>query len=184
MRILLVDDTEAVRRGIRSLLTLRTDWLICGEAVDGLEALEKARSLRPDIVLMDLTMPDGGGRAAPFLIHAECSKETQLKELCFRVEQQVETLSRCQTLLRVLRLNGFGPTAFANLGFLLADAGNQRHHARRVAASAGAIGVEFGRQGSVQLRVWSAHSKLVSIAFSRGKWIGCGLRRWPVFRLL
>jgi PAS domain S-box-containing protein len=56
LRILIVDDHEAVRRRVRSLLSSRADWFVCGEAEDGLEAVEKAKRLRPDIVLMDISM--------------------------------------------------------------------------------------------------------------------------------
>jgi PAS domain S-box-containing protein len=61
LRILVVDDHEPVRRGLRSLLSSRTDWSICGEAVDGIEAVEKAKTLRPNVVLMDISMPRMNG---------------------------------------------------------------------------------------------------------------------------
>lgn len=64
LRILIVDDHEAMRRGIRSLLSARLDWEICGEAADGIEALEKTRLLRPDCTLMDISMPRLDGIAA------------------------------------------------------------------------------------------------------------------------
>lgn len=57
MRILIVDDHEVVRQGVRTLLLTRADVSICGEAVDGREAIEKARELRPDIIVMDISMP-------------------------------------------------------------------------------------------------------------------------------
>jgi PAS domain S-box-containing protein len=57
LRILIVDDHEVVRKGIRALLSSRTDCVVCGEAEDGVEAVEKAKHLRPDIVLMDTSMP-------------------------------------------------------------------------------------------------------------------------------
>jgi PAS domain S-box-containing protein len=71
VRILIVDDHEVVRRGLRSLLSSRPDWEICGEAADGREAVEKANSLRPDIILMDVTMPEMSGTQAAKIIHKE-----------------------------------------------------------------------------------------------------------------
>jgi PAS domain S-box-containing protein len=71
LRILIVDDHQAVRRGLRSLLSARTDWSICGEAADGSEAIEKAKQLRPDVILMDLSMPRMGGMEATRIIRRE-----------------------------------------------------------------------------------------------------------------
>src|ERR1700734_371437 len=71
LRILIVDDHEAVRGGIRSLLSARAEWSVCGEAGDGLEAVEKAQKLRPDVVLMDITMPRMDGVQATKIIRQE-----------------------------------------------------------------------------------------------------------------
>ena len=68
MRILLVDDNEAVRDAIRGLLSSRAEFTICGEAGDGIEALEKAREFRPDVVLMDVAMPRMDGLEAARVI--------------------------------------------------------------------------------------------------------------------
>jgi PAS domain S-box-containing protein len=57
IRVLLVDDHEVVRRGVRSLLAARTDFEVCGEAVDGQDGVEKAKLLKPDVVVMDVSMP-------------------------------------------------------------------------------------------------------------------------------
>lgn len=56
-RILLADDHEIVRRGIKSLLEGQTAWEICGEAENGREAVNKAVQLEPDLVVLDLSMP-------------------------------------------------------------------------------------------------------------------------------
>jgi DNA-binding NarL/FixJ family response regulator len=56
-----VDDHEIVRMGVRILLADNDQWEICGEATDGVEAIEKVRELSPDIVILDLTMPVMGG---------------------------------------------------------------------------------------------------------------------------
>lgn len=69
MRVLLVDDHELVRRGVRSLLS-QTKYEICGEAVDGQDALEKARELKPDVIIMDVSMPRLNGLEATRQVHS------------------------------------------------------------------------------------------------------------------
>lgn len=57
IRILLADDHELVRKGIKALFEGVPDWQVCGEAANGKEAVEKALELGPDLILMDLSMP-------------------------------------------------------------------------------------------------------------------------------
>ena len=61
MRVLIVDDHEIVRRGVRSLLLSQANCDVCGEAVDGQDAVEKARELKPDVIVMDVSMPNLNG---------------------------------------------------------------------------------------------------------------------------
>src|ERR1035438_2318922 len=64
-RILLVDDHQVVRRGVAGLIgDARSDWEVCGEASTGTEAIAAAASLKPDIVVMDISMPDMNGLEA------------------------------------------------------------------------------------------------------------------------
>src|SRR5579859_1865369 len=64
LRILIADDHEVARRGIRSLLESHPGWEVCGEAKDGRETVELATNLRPDIVLLDIGMPNLNGLEA------------------------------------------------------------------------------------------------------------------------
>lgn len=61
LRILLADDHEIVRRGLRALLQKHEEWEVCGEAIDGREAVEKAKELKPDVVIVDIGMPNLNG---------------------------------------------------------------------------------------------------------------------------
>src|SRR5215467_10726458 len=60
-RILLVDDSAKVRKALRRSLEDHAGFEVCGEAVDGLEAIEKVGELHPDLVVLDLVMPDMNG---------------------------------------------------------------------------------------------------------------------------
>lgn len=64
LRILVADDHEVVRRGLCTLLQAHEGWEICGEAIDGRDAVEKAKALKPDVVILDVGMPNLNGLAA------------------------------------------------------------------------------------------------------------------------
>jgi len=64
IRVLLADDHAVLRAGLKLLLSAQPDIEVVGEAADGGEAMAKARELRPDVILMDLTMPGIGGSEA------------------------------------------------------------------------------------------------------------------------
>jgi DNA-binding NarL/FixJ family response regulator len=64
LRILIADDHEVVRRGLCALLKSHAGWEVCAEAADGREAVEKAQQLKPDIVILDIGMPNLNGLTA------------------------------------------------------------------------------------------------------------------------
>jgi DNA-binding NarL/FixJ family response regulator len=64
MRILVADDHETVRKGVCAILGSRSDFEVCGEAANGADAVEQAVALKPDLVILDITMPVLGGFGA------------------------------------------------------------------------------------------------------------------------
>lgn len=67
-RILIADDKPLVRAGLRMLLERHQGWTVCGEAADGIEAVEQAAALKPDVILLDISMPKLDGLTAMPLI--------------------------------------------------------------------------------------------------------------------
>lgn len=63
-RVLIADDHEVVRKGLRTLLEEQPGWQIAGEASDGREAVEKAKTLKPDVTVLDISMPTLNGLEA------------------------------------------------------------------------------------------------------------------------
>jgi DNA-binding NarL/FixJ family response regulator len=70
IRILIADDHDVVRQGVRAVLEAEPEWIVCGEASSGREAVAKAVELRPEVVVLDISMPDLNGLEATRQIRA------------------------------------------------------------------------------------------------------------------
>jgi DNA-binding NarL/FixJ family response regulator len=89
IRVLIVDDHSLFRRGIASVLDMDENLEVVGEAADGLEAIEKARQLSPEVILMDLNMPNCSGLEAIQALQAE---KPNIKVLVLTVSEMEEDL--------------------------------------------------------------------------------------------
>jgi len=76
IRVVIADDQQLVRAGFRALLAAESDIDVVGEAASGVETLELVRSAHPDVVLMDIRMPDGDGLWATQQIAADATLES------------------------------------------------------------------------------------------------------------
>jgi DNA-binding NarL/FixJ family response regulator len=122
IRVLLVDDEELVRTGLRMILEAEPDLTVVGDAVDGLDALNRLRQLAPDVVLMDIRMPRMDGlEATRRMVSASSARVVVLTT--FDLDEHV-----------------YAALAAGASGFLLKDApASQLVHAIRVANSGDAL---------------------------------------------
>jgi two-component system NarL family sensor kinase len=112
-RILIADDHEVMRRGVRGLLESHDEWAVCGEAFEGREAVLKSRELRPDLIIMDINMPGLTGIAAAQQIRRE---NPSAKILFFSVHESA------QTVREVVNAGAQGYVAKSRAGHDLVDA--------------------------------------------------------------
>ena len=96
VRVLVADDLAILRQGIRSLLEARLGWQVVGEAANGREAVEKAAQLRPDVVLLDINIPEIKG--------IEATRE--ILKAAPRTEVLILTMHESKTTLREARQAG------------------------------------------------------------------------------
>lgn len=92
IRILLVDDHNLFRSGVKALLSRQPDFEVVGEAADGLEGYKRAKQLHPDVVLLDLDMPGISGREAVRMMTEELP---QVNVLMLTVSESAEDLVHC-----------------------------------------------------------------------------------------
>jgi DNA-binding NarL/FixJ family response regulator len=88
-RILIADDHAMLRRGVRNTFQTEPDLEICGEAVDGQDAVDKVKELRPDLVILDINMPVLNGLAA---VRQILRHRPQTKVVVFSVHNSDQTL--------------------------------------------------------------------------------------------
>ena len=132
IRVLIVDDHSIVREGLRMFLVRDPDLEVVGEAADGAEALEQARQLRPDVVIMDLLMPIMDGIAATRAIRRELP-ETEVLALTSVLESA--------SVVEAIRAGA--------IGYLLKD--TQAAELRRAIKAAAAGQVQLSPQASAHL---------------------------------
>ncbi len=90
VRVIIVDDHGMVRRGLMSYLNNRTDMTVVGEGRDGREAISLCEQLQPDVILMDLVMPEMGGVAATHAIHQRWPKVQIIALTSFQEKELVQ----------------------------------------------------------------------------------------------
>ena len=93
VRILVADDSPAIRRCLRSLLDHHGDWLVCDEAANGKEAVEHFQQAKPDLIVIDFQMPEMNGLEAARHI-ADLSQKTPILMVTIHLSKQLSDEAR------------------------------------------------------------------------------------------
>jgi two-component system, NarL family, sensor kinase len=112
-RILIADDHEVMRRGVRGLVESQEEWSVCGEAIEGNEAISKTRELHPDLLILDVSMPGMSGIEAALQILKE---DPSIKILFFTMHDSP------QMMREISNVGAWGYVAKARAGNDLVDA--------------------------------------------------------------
>jgi DNA-binding NarL/FixJ family response regulator len=88
LRILVADDHDLMRRGIKTIIESRKGWEICGEALTGVQAVAKAKELKPDVAILDISMPELNGVEAAKKIR-KSSEKTEILMLSMHYSDQL-----------------------------------------------------------------------------------------------
>jgi|SRR5581483_73003 DNA-binding NarL/FixJ family response regulator len=100
-RILIADDSEVVRRGLSLLIQQHEGWDVCGEAADGMEVVERAKQLSPDVVVLDFSMPVMNGIEAAKRIRLE-RPATGIVLCSMYLDEQLASIARESGITSVL----------------------------------------------------------------------------------
>ena len=103
IRVLIVDDHSMVRRGLATILKIKSDLQLAGEAGNGREAVELCARLQPDVVLMDLMMPEMGGAAATATIRKEWPQVQVIALTSFQEKELVRDALRAGAIGYLLK---------------------------------------------------------------------------------
>jgi two-component system, NarL family, sensor kinase len=112
-RILIADDHEVMRRGVRGLVESQEEWSVCGEAIEGNEAISKTRELHPDLLILDVSMPGKSGIEAALQILKD---DPNVKILFFTMHDSP------QMMREISNVGAWGYVAKARAGNDLVDA--------------------------------------------------------------
>jgi two-component system, NarL family, sensor kinase len=112
-RILIADDHEVMRRGVRGLVESQEEWSVCGEAIEGNEAISKTRELHPDLLILDVSMPGVSGIEAALQILKD---DPNMKILFFTMYDSP------QMMREISNVGAWGYVAKARAGNDLVDA--------------------------------------------------------------